>query len=130
MNILFIYPNISHQEAISTGLAYISGYLKKKYNNHNIKLFDFTWGEKPQALYKLIKEFKPKVVALSGFLTLAFDSMKEIIKKIVDSGLRDTVKIMIGGGTVDKNIVDYVKADAFGESAVDAVNIAKNWMEG
>ncbi len=77
-----------------------------------------------------IKEFKPKVVALSGFLTLAFDSMKEIIQRIEDSGLRDTVKIMIGGGTIDENIVDYVKADAYGESAVDAVNIAKNWMEG
>lgn len=76
-----------------------------------------------------LKEFKPKVLALSGFLTLAFDSMKEIIQKIQDSGLRDTVKIMIGGGTVDENIVDYVKADAYGESAMDAVNIAKSWME-
>jgi len=76
-----------------------------------------------------IKEFKPKVLALSGFLTLAFDSMKEVIQKIEDSGLRETVKIMIGGGTVDENIVDYVKADAFGESAVVAVNIAKSWME-
>ncbi len=77
-----------------------------------------------------LKEFKPKVLALSGFLTLAFDSMKEIIQKINEAGLRDTVKIMIGGGTLDERIVEYVDADAYGDSAVDAVNLATKWMEG
>ena len=76
-----------------------------------------------------LKEFKPKVLALSGFLTLAFDSMKEIIDKLKDAGLRDSVKIMIGGGTVDERIVKYVGADAYGQSAVDAVNLATKWME-
>ena len=76
-----------------------------------------------------IKEFKPDVLALSGFLTLAFDSMKETIQKIKDAGLRESVKIMIGGGTIDENIVGYVNADAFGESAVDAVNLSKKWIE-
>jgi methanogenic corrinoid protein MtbC1 len=76
-----------------------------------------------------LKEFKPKVLALSGFLTLAFDSMKEIIEKLKDAGLRDSVKIMIGGGTIDERIVKYVGADAYGQSAVDAVNLATKWME-
>ena len=76
-----------------------------------------------------IKEFKPQVVALSGFLTLAFDSMKEIIQKFKEAGLRDNVKIMIGGGTVDNNIVEYVSADAYGESAVEAVALASKWTE-
>jgi 5-methyltetrahydrofolate--homocysteine methyltransferase len=77
-----------------------------------------------------IKEFKPEILALSGFLTLAYDSMKEIIQKITENGLRDSLKVMIGGGTVDENIVEYVKADAYGESAVDAINLAKKWLEG
>ena len=77
-----------------------------------------------------LKEFQPKVLALSGFLTLAYDSMKEIIEKLKAEGLRDGVKIMIGGGTVDERIVEFVGADAYGESAVDAVNIATKWMEG
>lgn len=76
-----------------------------------------------------LKEFKPKVLALSGFLTLAYDSMKEIIEKLKSEGLRDSVKIMIGGGTVDERIVEYVGADAYGESAVDAVNLTIKWME-
>jgi len=77
-----------------------------------------------------IKEFQPQVLALSGFLTLAFDSMKEIIQRINDDGIRDSIKVMIGGGTVDESIVEYVKADAYGASAIDAVNLAKKWIEG
>jgi len=75
-----------------------------------------------------LKEFKPKVLALSGFLTLAYDSMKDLIDKLKDAGLRENIKIMIGGGTVDERIVDYVGADAYGQSAVDAVNISTKWM--
>lgn len=74
-----------------------------------------------------LKEYKPDVLALSGFLTLAFDSMKEIIDKLKIAGLRDDIKIMIGGGTVDERIVEYVGADEYGQSAVDAVNIATKW---
>jgi 5-methyltetrahydrofolate--homocysteine methyltransferase len=76
-----------------------------------------------------LKDYKPDVLALSGFLTLAFDSMKEIIDKLKVAGLRDSVKIMIGGGTVDERIVEYVGADEYGQSAVDAVNIATKWKE-
>jgi methanogenic corrinoid protein MtbC1 len=77
-----------------------------------------------------LKENKPDVLALSGFLTLAFDSMKEIIEKLKTGGLRESIKIMIGGGTVDERILEYVGADAYGQSAVDAVNIATKWTEG
>ena len=83
----------------------------------------------PEKFIDSLKEFNPKVLALSGFLTLAYDSMKEIIEKVKKAGLRDKVKIMIGGGTVDERIVEYVGADAYGQSAVDAVNIATKWME-
>jgi len=76
-----------------------------------------------------LKEFQPKVLALSGFLTLAYDSMKEIIEKLSAAGLRNSVKIMIGGGTVDERIVEFVGADAYGQSAVDAVNLATKWTE-
>lgn len=75
-----------------------------------------------------IEEFKPNILALSGFLTLAFDAMKDTVEKIKEAGFRDNIKIMIGGGTIDEKIKDYAGADAFGESAVDAVNISKNWM--
>ena len=75
-----------------------------------------------------INQFKPDVVGLSGFLTLAFDSMKETIAAIQDAGLRDKLKIMIGGGQVDQTVLNYTGADAFGTNAIDAVSLCKNWM--
>jgi 5-methyltetrahydrofolate--homocysteine methyltransferase len=75
-----------------------------------------------------ISQFKPDVVGLSGFLTLAFDSMKETITAIQDAGLRDKLKIMIGGGQVDETVRNYTGADAYGTNAIDAVSLCKNWM--
>jgi trimethylamine corrinoid protein len=75
-----------------------------------------------------IKEFQPQVVALSGFLTLAFDSMKQTVEAIEKAGLRDKVKIMIGGGQIDDEVRKYVKADAYGKDAVAGVQLAKKWI--
>ena len=75
-----------------------------------------------------IEAYKPDVVGLSGFLTLAFDSMKETIATIDKAGLRSDVKIMIGGGQIDETVRAYTGADAFGVNAVEAVNLCKAWM--
>jgi len=75
-----------------------------------------------------ISQFQPDVVGLSGFLTLAFDSMKETIAAIQEAGLRDKFKIMIGGGQVDETVRSYTGADAFGTNAMDAVSLCRNWM--
>ncbi len=77
-----------------------------------------------------MKDYNPDFVALSGFLTIAYDAMKVTIEKMKDAGLRDAVKIMIGGGVIDERILTYVGADAYGDSAMDAVTIANNWIEG
>ena len=75
-----------------------------------------------------IDDFKPDVVGLSGFLTLAFDSMKETIEAIERAGRRDGMKIMIGGGQIDETVRAYTGADAFGVNAVEAVTLCKNWL--
>lgn len=75
-----------------------------------------------------IREFQPDVVGLSGFLTLAFDSMKETVEMISEADLREQVKIMIGGGQVDELVRDYTGADAFGLNAMQAVKQCKEWM--
>jgi 5-methyltetrahydrofolate--homocysteine methyltransferase len=75
-----------------------------------------------------IREFKPSVVGLSGFLTLAFDSMKETVQAIEVAGLRKEMKIMIGGGQVDEAVRTYTGADAYGSNAVAAVTLCRQWM--
>ncbi len=77
-----------------------------------------------------IREFEPEVLGLSGFLTLAFDSMKKTVKALEQAGLRDKVKIMIGGGQIDDEVRKYVCADAFGKDAMVAVNLCRQWIGG
>jgi 5-methyltetrahydrofolate--homocysteine methyltransferase len=74
-----------------------------------------------------INSFQPDVVGLSGFLTLAFDSMKETIAAFDEAGIRNKFKIMIGGGQIDETVRSYTGADAFGVNAVEAVNLCRNW---
>lgn len=74
-----------------------------------------------------VKETGAKIVGLSGFLTLAFDPMKDTVDALKAAGLND-VKVMIGGGQIDEHVREYTNADAFGRDAVAAVSIAKNWI--
>lgn len=75
-----------------------------------------------------VKEKQPEVVGLSGFLTPAFDAMKDTVEALDKAGLRGKVKIMIGGGQMDDEVRKYAKADAFGKDAMAAVALAKEWI--
>lgn len=81
----------------------------------------------PGKFVEKVKETDATILALSGFLTLAFDSMKETVKAIDDAGLRGRVKIMIGGGQIDEQVRNYTGADASGKDAMEAVSLAKKW---
>ena len=83
-----------------------------------------------QTIVDKVKETNAPVVGLSGFLTLAYDSMKRTIEALEAEGLRDKVKVMIGGGQIDDHVRDYTGADAFGLDAMDAVKLAKQWIGG
>ena len=74
-----------------------------------------------------IKETGSKVVGLSGFLTLAYESMKDTVKAIKDAGMGD-VKVMIGGGQITEEIMKYTGADAYGKDAMTGVALAKKWL--
>ena len=75
-----------------------------------------------------IREFQPQVVGLSGFLTLAFDAMKETVGAIQAAGLREGRKIMIGGGPVSEEVRNYTGADGYGKDAMAGVSLAKQWL--
>ena len=80
----------------------------------------------PAKFVEAVKQAGAKIVGLSGFLTLAFDPMKDTVAALKAAGLND-VKVMIGGGQIDENIRQYTGADAYGKDAMAAVAIAKSW---
>ena len=81
----------------------------------------------PAKFVEAVKETGATIVGLSGFLTLAYDPMKETVAALKENGL--DVKIMIGGGQIDEQIREYTGADAYGRDAMSAVALAKSWVE-
>ncbi|WP_291464586.1 dihydropteroate synthase [Desulfobacula sp.] len=73
------------------------------------------------------QSFNPGIIGLSGFLTLAYDPMKETIAKIKQAGFKD-IKFMLGGGQIDEQVRVYAGADAFGRDAMEAVKLCDQWM--
>jgi len=83
----------------------------------------------PEKFVEAIRAFHPQVVGMSGLLTLAFDSMKKTVQAIEEAGLREKVRIMIGGGQVTEKVREYTGADACGPDAVAGVRLARQWTE-
>lgn len=82
----------------------------------------------PERFVEEIKSFQPDIVGMSGLLTVAFESMKNTVAAIEKEGLRDGVKIMIGGAQSSDKIAEYTGADAYGKDAFEGVSLAKQWM--
>ena len=96
----------------------------------NYEVHDLGVDVPPEKFVQAIQEVNPEVVGLSGFLTLAFDQMRVTIEAIKEAGLRDSVKIMIGGAIMDDSAAQYIGADAYGSDATAAVKLAKSWTGG
>jgi len=83
----------------------------------------------PARFVEEVLEHQPGVVGLCGLLTVAFDSMKATINALQEAGLREKVKIIIGGGAVDQKVCEYVGADAWGATASDAVKLCQEYLQ-
>ncbi|MEM4425452.1 MAG: cobalamin-dependent protein [Candidatus Nezhaarchaeales archaeon] len=83
----------------------------------------------PQRFVDAIERHRPDIVGMSGLLTLAIESMKRTVDAIKAAGLRNKVKIIIGGGRIDQHACQYVGADAWTNDAAHGVRIILEWMK-
>ena len=82
----------------------------------------------PQAFVEKASQTGAGLVAMSGLLTLAFDAMKDTVDALAEAGVRDRLKIIIGGGPVNEKVLEYCGADAFGKDPAEAVRLADRYM--
>lgn len=87
------------------------------------EVIDLGVDQPPEVFVNAVKEHKPQVLGLSGLLTEAIESMKKTIEAIEKAGLRDKVKIIIGGGRTNEETKQYTKADDWADDA--AVGVRK-----
>jgi 5-methyltetrahydrofolate--homocysteine methyltransferase len=72
-----------------------------------------------------VKDLKPAILGLGCYMTTTMPEMKDAIKSLEDCGLRDKVKVLIGGIPTSQKFADEIGADGWGKDALDAVEKAK-----
>ena len=82
----------------------------------------------PQAFVAAVRDHEAEIVCLSALLTVTMPSMKMTIEALKNAGLRDKVKILVGGAPVTRHFANEIGADGFGESATAAVSLARSMM--
>lgn len=82
----------------------------------------------PEKFAATVREKDAQVVALSALLTTTMLSMKTTIDAIKDAGMRDRVKVLVGGAPVTKKFADEIGADGYSENAAGAVSLARQTM--
>ena len=82
----------------------------------------------PEAFVKAVKEFEPDVLAMSALLTTTMRVMEHTIKALEEAGVRDRVKIMIGGAPVTQAFCNQIGADGYASNAASAADLAKKFV--
>ena len=82
----------------------------------------------PEKFVEVVKEKNPNLICLSALLTVTMPSMKSTIDALQQAGVRQNVKVLIGGAPITQNFANQIGADGYGENAASAVNIARGLM--
>jgi 5-methyltetrahydrofolate--homocysteine methyltransferase len=81
----------------------------------------------PEAFVEAVKEFEPDIVGMSALLTTTMRAMGDTIKALEEAGVRDRVKVMIGGAPVTQSFADKIGADGYAPDAAAASDAAKKF---
>lgn len=79
----------------------------------------------PEKFAEAVKEHNPQIVAMSALLTTTMPAMKETIEYLEQEGLRDKVKVIVGGAPITKDFADSIGADGFAPDAASATDLCK-----
>ena len=84
----------------------------------------------PDTFVRAVEEYKPQVVGLSALLTTTMLAMKDTIKALEDAGLRDHVKVMIGGASISQGFADEIRADFYAPDSTAGRNFSRDVATG
>ena len=92
------------------------------------EVFDLGVDVAPEKFVEKVKEVNADIVGISGLLTLSLDTMGDVINALKEAGIRDNVKVMIGGNPVTEAVMLRVGADAYSTNASTGVKQCKEWV--
>ena len=110
------YVNAGHEVWIEKGAGLGSGFTDAEYEKAGAKLVDTA------------KEEHASLVCLSTLMTTTMGGMETVIHLLEEAGIRNQVKVMIGGGPISQKYADKIGADGYSQNAVEAVKLAKRLL--
>lgn len=81
-----------------------------------------------EAIVDAVRKYKPDIMGLSALLTVTMVEMENVINELKKAGLRDRVKVIIGGAPITEDYAKRIGADGYGKDAVVGVDICKAWV--
>ena len=92
------------------------------------QVIDLGVDQSVETLVAKVKELKPDILGLSALLTTTMPEMQRVIASLEASGLRKSVKVMVGGAPVSAAFAEKIGADGYGKDAVEAVRMARSFV--
>ena len=89
------------------------------------EVIDLGFNLEPERFTEAIKTHQPVIVGMSALLTTTMRAMGHTIKAIEEAGLRDQIKVMVGGAPVDADFAERIGADGYGHNAASGAELAK-----
>jgi 5-methyltetrahydrofolate--homocysteine methyltransferase len=89
------------------------------------EVIDLGFNVPPEKFIEAVKEHQPNIVGMSALLTTTMRAMGHTIRALEEAGLRDQIKIMVGGAPVDAEFADRIGADGYGSNAPSGSDLAK-----
>lgn len=93
-----------------------------------IEVIDLGIDISAEKFVEVIDKHQPQILGMSALLTTTVDNMKTTIQALEEAGLRDRVKIMVGGAPVTQEFAEQIGADGYASDAIGAVDLAKAWL--
>ncbi len=92
------------------------------------EVIDLGFNVAPEVIIDAVKKHQPDIVGMSALLTTTMRAMGHTIKALEEAGLRESVKVMVGGAPVDAAFAERISADGYGSNAVSGAETAKRFM--
>ena len=82
----------------------------------------------PEKFVEVVEKEKPNMIAMSCLLTVAMDTMKNVMDQLAESGLRSQVKVLAGGRPITSDFAARIGADGYAADAIEAISVAKSTL--
>jgi len=99
------------------------------FSAHGFEVVDLGVDVPDQMFIEKTKELKPNILGLSALMTSTIPKQRDVINALKTAGLREKVKVMVGGAAANQDFAHEIGADGYGENANDAVTRAKALIE-